>query len=163
MVAASTTSAQAHSAEQVVQACLKDDRATVEILKPDNLPKELLLPLIASLDEVTRLGRAISQTASASDLSMQDTIITAYGQQTDQLRTGALTGELLSSELGVLYRWEDRFLGTICLLPLPSGTAPEQRPTAPLIGESTIQWRAAPIGEAAQSVSQIIILSDRPQ
>lgn len=162
LVAATATYAMSTTVDQIMEQCRTGHAPDLTEISQSDLTQGQATPLVLSLDNVTEMGQELSQSASAADWSMDETIIAAFAQQTEMLRTGAVSGELLRSEMGVLYRWSDRYLGTMCILALPATTPPDAPHITPVVGAASISWRAAPTGKNAKFTSQIIMISDRP-
>lgn len=150
------------SIEDVMQACRTGNSTVIEEIVESDLTRQTATPLLLSLENVTEMGNDVAASGPAAGWSMQETIIAAFGQQTDSLRTGAITGELLRSEHGILYRWNDPYMGTVCLMGLPEPVPPDAPAQSPVIRSDSIIWRAQPTGQNAQFTSQIIVISDRP-
>ncbi|KEJ90299.1 hypothetical protein [Sulfitobacter donghicola] len=162
LVAATATYAMSATVDQIMEQCRTGHMANLTEISPRDLTQAEATPLVLSLDNVTKMGQTLSQSASAADWSMDETIVAAFAQQTEMLRTGAVSGDLLRSERGVLYRWKDNSLGTLCILALPAATRPDAPHISPHVGTDSISWRAAPTGENAKFTSQIVMISDRP-
>jgi hypothetical protein len=162
-VAATPSAALADPTVQIMQECLSGEFSGITAITEADTTRAEAAPIFYSLDDVMAQGLALTNSKPAAEWSIEEIIIAYYAEQSEQLRTGALPGQLLRSEFGLMYRWVDTYGFTLCMMALPATTSPLTPSALPVVGQDTIFWRAAPMGENTEFTSQIILISDRPE